>query len=366
MRYTGKILLAVGAAGMMAAGSATPSNAAYYDGKTITFIIGASAGGGLTRAGRMFGRHMDDHIAGKPNIIIKNLTGAGGNKARNFVYSKARPDGLTLHWGTMNPLGPLLKAKGARYDPAKFILIGAGDTTYFTLARTDTGKGLKKATQLMTAGGLIVGGRAPTTNLDLYSRAPLKMLGLKHRYVPGYRGQAKMSPALLSKEINMLTTGNGGYGGFYQNTILKDGTAVGLFYHTAIDENGKAKRYPGLYGDAVHFLDFYKTVKGTDPSGPMWEAYKWISKFGIWPFMLVAPPGTPDEAVADLRKAFVATGKDPKFIADYKKSVGPVPNWASAKNSQWLMTDYKKVSAMTLKGLKEVTSVPGGRKKKKK
>ena len=359
------LFLAAGAAGMMMTASTTPSDAAYYDGKTITFIVGASAGGGLTRAARVYGKHIKNHIAGKPNLIIKNLTGAGGNKARNFVYNKAKPNGLTLHWGTINQLGHLLKMKGVRFDPSKFIMIGAGDTTYFTLARTDTGKGLKKATQLMTAGSLIVGGRAPHSNLDVYSRAPLKMLGLKHRYVPGYRGQAKMNPAIRAKEINLLTTGNGGYGGFYRDTILKTGEAVGLFYHTAIDSNGKARRIPGLYGDAVHFLDFHQTVKGKAPSGPMWEAYKWVSTYAIWPFMLVAPPGTPAQAVADLRKAFVATARDAAFTADYVKSVGPVPQFTSGKDSQWLITDYINVSPAALKGLKELTKRVGSKKKKK-
>lgn len=360
------LLLAVGAVGMMAATSAGPSQAAFYDGKTITVIVGASAGGGLTRAGRVFTKHMKNHVAGKPNMIIKNLAGAGGNKARNFVYNKAKPNGLTLHWGTVNQIGHLLKFKGVNFDPSKFIMIGAGDTTYFTLARTDTGKGLKKATDLMTAGGITVGGRAPTSNLDIFSRGPLKILGLKHRYVPGYKGQAKMNPAIRAKEINMLTTGNGGYGGFYRDTILKTGEAVGLFYHTAIDANGEATRKPGLYGDAVHFLDFHKSVKGKNPSGHMWDGYKWMATFGIWPFMLVAPPGVPAEAIADLRKAFNATAKDPALKADYSKSVGPVPNFVGGKKSEWLIRDYKNVSASTLQGLKAITARPDGMKRKKK
>ena len=108
------LLLAAGAAGMMMTASTTPSDAAYYDGKTITFIVGASAGGGLTRAARVYGKHIKIHIAGKPNLIIKNLTGAGGNKARNFVYNKAKPNGLTLHWGTINQLGRTSRAIGER------------------------------------------------------------------------------------------------------------------------------------------------------------------------------------------------------------------------------------------------------------
>jgi tripartite-type tricarboxylate transporter receptor subunit TctC len=350
------LILAAGAVGMAISAFATPATAAFYEGKTITVIVGSSAGGGLSRSARTFMKHMENYIPGKPNVIIKNLPGAGGNVARNFMYNKAKKDGLTLHWGTLNQLGHVLKSKGIQFDPSKFLMIGAGDTTYFTLARTDTGKGLKTAPELMTAGGLIVGGRAPTSNLDIFTRGPLKILGLEHRYVPGYKGQAKMNPAIRAKEINLLTTGNGGYVGFYRDTILKNGEAVGLFYHSAINAKGEVSRKPGLYGDAVNFVDYVKSVTGKEPSGDAWEAYKWLATYSIWPFMLVAPPGVSGDAVAELRAAFDKTTADSKFTADYAKSVGAVPNYASGKDSEWLLRDYKNVSPAVLNGLKLITA----------
>ena len=144
-------------------------------------------------------------------MIIKNLTGAGGNKARNFLANKAKSDGMTTYWGPADQLGALLKIKGVRYDPSKFRLIGAGDTTYFTLARSDSGKGIKSPIDLIKADGLIGGSRAPMSQLDSFGRAPLALLNLGHRHVPGYRGQAKLNPALRAKKINYLTTGNRGY-----------------------------------------------------------------------------------------------------------------------------------------------------------
>jgi hypothetical protein len=36
------------------------------------------------------------HIAGKPDIIVQNMPGAGSLVAANYVYGMAKPDGLTL------------------------------------------------------------------------------------------------------------------------------------------------------------------------------------------------------------------------------------------------------------------------------
>ena len=46
--------------------------AQFYKGKTVTVVVPAGAGGGLTRSGRLFMKYMSTHIAGTPKMIIKN------------------------------------------------------------------------------------------------------------------------------------------------------------------------------------------------------------------------------------------------------------------------------------------------------
>ena len=68
----------------------------YYQGKTIRIIVGFSAGGLSDQWARMFSRSMPKFIPGNPNIIVQNMPGASSVVASNFVYSVAKPDGLTL------------------------------------------------------------------------------------------------------------------------------------------------------------------------------------------------------------------------------------------------------------------------------
>jgi hypothetical protein len=115
---------------------------------------------------------------------------------------------------------------------------------------------------------------------------PLKILALDYRYVPGYRGQPKMNAAIRAKEIGLLTTGSTGYFAFYENTILKNGEAIALYYHSALGSDGKFLN-PGVYPKSMkYFSEYYKeTHVGKLPSGDLWEAYKWLSKYNSRPFL---------------------------------------------------------------------------------
>src|SRR5687767_469461 len=69
---------------------------AFYRGKTVRIIVGASAGGGYDTYSRTIARHMGKHIPGNPAIVVDNLPGAGFLISANHMYKIARPDGLTV------------------------------------------------------------------------------------------------------------------------------------------------------------------------------------------------------------------------------------------------------------------------------
>ncbi len=360
------LVFAAGAVGLMTTVSPAHVSAGDYSGKTFSMIVGASPAGGQTRSARAWARHLGKYMPGNPKFIVKNLPGAAGNKSKNFIYNKAKKDGFTLHWGPLNQMGHLLKLRGVNFDPSKFQLIGAGDVSYYNLIMADTGKGLKSAADLPKTEGIIFGGRAPHSNLDIYGRIPLKLFGIKYRYVVGYKGSSKISPALRAREINMASAGNPGYNAFYKEGIVKTGEAIGLYYHSAMNAKGEAARFPGYFGKAKHFIDYYKEITGKEPSGNLWETYKWVSKFSIWPFSFAAPPGAPAEVVADLRKAYLATRDDPAFKADWQKTVGPIHRFLGGEEGNWLLTDYKNASPAVIAGMKELTESGLGKKRKKK
>ena len=65
------VLAALCAASALAQGS-------FYEGKTVTVVIGAS-GGSLEIAARIAARHLGRHLPGNPTVIVQGMPGGGGS-----------------------------------------------------------------------------------------------------------------------------------------------------------------------------------------------------------------------------------------------------------------------------------------------
>src|SRR5919199_880242 len=101
------------------------AQANFYEGKTIRFIVGFSAGGGYDAYTRLIARHMGKHIPGNPALVVDNMAGAGSMIAANHVYKAARPDGLTIgHFIGGLFLQQLLGKPGIEFDALKFEYVG--------------------------------------------------------------------------------------------------------------------------------------------------------------------------------------------------------------------------------------------------
>src|SRR5262245_25044940 len=93
----------------------------FYKGRTVTVVVSSSAAGGYDTLARAVARHMGRHMPGNPVFIVRNMPGAGGMTATNFLYNNADKDGSVIGLVQNNtPFEPLFGTKEARYDPVKF------------------------------------------------------------------------------------------------------------------------------------------------------------------------------------------------------------------------------------------------------
>src|SRR5690606_17675553 len=227
----------------------------------------------------------------------------GGMQAVNFVYEKARPDGLTLAWGGFNPVGMATGTPGLRADFTKFAFIGAGASGgRVQITRNNVEPPLEKPADIMNVKGLKQAGFRPTESLDIVGRLGLDVMGVEYTYVPGYRGAAKILPAMLQGEIDGMTTGSTSLRASFGPQMVDQGKAIVLWYFPFFDEEGNPldndqfrENEPGLH-------EVYREVHGKDPSGPHWDMLKWVQQVsGKTAHMMMAPPGTPDDIVQALR-----------------------------------------------------------------
>ena len=115
----------------------------FYATKTITIVVGFSAGGDYDLRARLLSRHMGRHIPGTPTIVVRNLPGAGGVVATNWLAKVAPRDGTSLLMASQNtPLIQALRTPGVEFDARQFSWIG-NTTDSPNLISVWEGRGIK-------------------------------------------------------------------------------------------------------------------------------------------------------------------------------------------------------------------------------
>ena len=116
-------------AGLATEASAQPSVEQFYKGKSIDMIIGYPPSGSNDVYARALARHMGKHIPGRPNIVPKNMPGAGSFLAVNNVYAVAPKDGTVLAIGAPTiALDEVLGTAGVRFKTAELGWVGRVDS----------------------------------------------------------------------------------------------------------------------------------------------------------------------------------------------------------------------------------------------
>src|SRR5262252_5961308 len=147
-----KRILSLAALAILSSSTAfAAATADYFKGKTITYIVATSPGGGYDTYGRLISRYLVKYLPGS-RILVKNVPGAGNIIGANEIYS-ARPDGLTI--GMFNTgliYDQLIKRQGVMFDLTKFSWIGkaAYETRALMLSKSS---GFKSFDDMMKAKG---------------------------------------------------------------------------------------------------------------------------------------------------------------------------------------------------------------------
>jgi tripartite-type tricarboxylate transporter receptor subunit TctC len=112
----------------------------FYQRKTITLVVGTTAGSTYDAYARFIARHWGKHIPGNPDFIVQNMPGAGSLIAANYLYGVAKPDGLTI--ASIIPalyFNQLAGRKEVQFDYSKFNWIGSVDrSNNLIYMRSDT------------------------------------------------------------------------------------------------------------------------------------------------------------------------------------------------------------------------------------
>jgi tripartite-type tricarboxylate transporter receptor subunit TctC len=326
------VIIALLTVASFASVSPARAGAPFYQGRTLTLLINFAVGGPADVEGRLFAKYIGRHIAGHPNVVVQNMEGAGGVVGAKYLGAVAPRDGTVVGYftgtGFMDALDP------SRFDPAfesyGFVAIQGGATV--TYARTDVPPGLKAATDVVKAEGLVVGGLSADSSKDVRVRLAFDLLGLKYKYVTGYRSSAPARLAFERGEINVFAESTPSYRSIVIPDLIDRGRAIPLWYDAG-DYSKPSSQMQGL--SILPFPELYRKIKGAAPSGPLWDHYRVVNVIdGAMLRMICFPPGTPQAARDALGAAVIALNSDQDHAAEAMRTIGFAPDWQAGPGVQ--------------------------------
>jgi tripartite-type tricarboxylate transporter receptor subunit TctC len=294
----------VGAAALAAPGSAEPI-ADFYKGRHMDLTISGSAGGGYDQYARILAKHMPRHILGEPSLTVKNMVGAEGIKAANFLYSIAPRDGSMMGGLQRNAALVLLydpTNKGVQYEAREFNWIGTPQQEIGIMV-VSTRKPVKTVEDLKAV-ELTVASTARNAPTSVYPRMLNALYGAKFKVIEGYEGSQTGLLAVERGEVDGYVSGGSSapLRARYE-PWLADGKA------RVIMQMGMTR--DPAYPDAPTAIEAM-----TDPAAKQMFQIAFTEQVMGRPFLF--PPKVPAERVKAFRDAFDATMKDETFLADAK------------------------------------------------
>jgi tripartite-type tricarboxylate transporter receptor subunit TctC len=289
---------------LLAAPSAVAQDAPSFQGKRVNMIIGFAVGGGTDAYGRLVATYLGKYLPGSPTVVVRNVPGADGTTAMNYLVEQVVPDGNTITMASNSSADPANYRKAqAKFNPLDFAVIGgAGRGGEVLLINKDTQKRLhdKEATPVIM-GAL---GGVPRSGMVMTAWG-IEYLGWNAKWVVGYRGTNELMLALERGEIDMTSTGN-----LFLIQKLVDTGKFSILVQTGMLKNGVLVSRAD-FGNAPVFA---KMIDGKITDTVARKAFEYWSDMAVTDKWLALPPKSPKPVVEVYRQAYSKVIQDPEFI----------------------------------------------------
>ncbi len=308
MRVTSR-LMAILAAGagcvVVSADSVTADD--FYKGRQVSIIVGFGPGGGYDAYARLIGRHIGNHIPGRPSVVVQNMDGAGSVRASNYVYVNAAKDGTIIAASNQNmPMFSILGAKAAQFNAKGMQWIGSavGSNGLLYTWHTSPTRTLADAKKRETP----LGGTGTNSDSHIFPTVINKLLGTRFKVINGYAGGSKEIHIALERGEVEGRGGNSWASLYASNPDWVDHKRLNFVVQIGLspDPAPQLAGVPVLV-DLIDNPDDKRAVEVITLPTVLGYAY-WLA------------PEVGGERIATLRAAFDATMKDEAFLADAVKS----------------------------------------------
>jgi hypothetical protein len=309
----------------IAAGAALPLQAwaqqPYYAGKEIEIVVPFAEGGATDVGAKFLQPFLEKHIAGNPRMHIKTRPGGGSILGANWFQANAKPDGLIILFTTSSSSHPyILGKKEVKYDLAKKRVgysMAFGPVLY-----TSPATGVKSVKDLKSPKVPLVYGGIAAAASDLPALLSFEVLKLDVKAVLGFTGRGPIRLAFERGETNF----DAQFTPVFLTQVMplvESGKAIPLYTGGSMDDSGQMTQRDPVMKDLPSVYEAYKTLYGTAPSGPAWDAFQTSAAltftYGLTAFL---HEDTPQAILDELNKAVDRINADPEFAKAAKKVTG--------------------------------------------
>jgi tripartite-type tricarboxylate transporter receptor subunit TctC len=283
-------------------GAATQHAAAqdsFYKGKTVTLVVGYSAGGGYDQYARLVARHLGNHIPGNPTVIVQNMPGAASMTSVRYLDATAPKDGTVIT--TFDP-GLILESLGEPSKPQfsnyQWIAALLRD---IRICYASVASGVKTWDQMMKRKEFLIGNTAKGSNAYVNGAILRNIFHAPVRQISGYPGSNEQRLALERGELE----GNcGSWTAMPQDWIVNHKIDALVRF---------SPKRPVDMPESVPFVNDLATTQEQKDILDILDASGEVGR----PFIVAKQ--VPADRVKILRAAFEAVLKDKQFLAEAAK-----------------------------------------------
>jgi tripartite-type tricarboxylate transporter receptor subunit TctC len=266
-----------------------------YPKKTIEWIVTYAPGGGYDRYSRAIAKILPKYLPNRVNIVIKNVSGAGGRRGSAVLY-RSKPDGYTL--GMLNPIGLMtsdIVKKSAEFDITKYAYIATcvrGVAGIFVRADSE----FNTIKDMQNAGNVKFATSGRGSGTWLLGKLIKGLWGVRVHMVSGYLGTSEYIAALLRKDVDAFTIG-------FTSSLIP------------YFRSGKIRPLLIFTRESWNLVPEAATLKGT-PFGELEDFNN--------DRVIAGPPGLSDEIVHIIERSLLKTLNDPELQEWSKATNNPL------------------------------------------
>jgi tripartite-type tricarboxylate transporter receptor subunit TctC len=306
--------------------SATTQRSAAQDptfkGKTVTIVVGYSAGGGYDQYARLMARHLGRYVPGHPTVIVQNMPGAASMTSVRYLDVSAAKDGTVIT--TFDP-GLILES----FASPEVIKASFKDYQWIgTLLRdiricyASTASDIRTWDRMMSRKEFLIGNTAKGSNAYVNGAILRKVFHAPVRQISGYPGSNEQRLALERGELE----GNcGSWSAIPQDWIVNH----------KID--ALVRFSPKRPSDMPESVPFVSDLAKTQEQKDLLAILDGAGELGR-PFIVAKQ--VPADRVATLRTAFSAAIKDEAFLAEAQKQNLPLDPVSGEEAAEIIKTIY--------------------------